>query len=313
MAHSVATGSQFLSLETQQGHVLWYNMDNVFPSDLGERCEELGDGNSTWVNQVTWYDGEMDITGTNIKTSTLHYKEIIDLAKENNTRLIVFDTLSALFANSNINEMYANETDPFMLILLKIARQTDACVLALHHMPKDMENQSGRGSTAIAGKADQEFYFEGKSTMLETVTIMVKKSRTHRVQIFPIEISEDGFSLNSATPTGEPQGAWKGLIKQTQTRSQLTGDIQLFKHNFLFTGFRGEVENEMMAEHKWLMSFLPISQDRINDVIEHLLDEGKLEKEPNGNNPTYTLWFDDPHEIDKAMRKKKRMKKRMEE
>jgi len=167
MAYAVTTGTKFLSLDTQQGHVLWYNLDNVFPNDIHERCLELGKGDDTWVKDVTWFDGELNLTGNyDPKTQKAEYHRIIDKANSKGTKLIVFDTLAALLVGAKVNEMLASETEPFMLDLLKVARKTDACVVVLHHMPKDIENLSGRGSTAIAAKVDQEFIFKPGSSMM---------------------------------------------------------------------------------------------------------------------------------------------------
>jgi archaellum biogenesis ATPase FlaH len=311
MTHSVVTGQDFLSLDTQQGHVLWYNMDDVFPHDIGDRCYELGGNDKQWAKDVTWYEGDMDILANNPDTGQLFYRDIIDLANQKKSKLIVFDTFSSLLVNSNLNEMVVGETEGLMLKIKRIAKETDTAVLVLHHMPKDIEQVSGRGSTGIGAKADQIFYLDHESSMLHEVTVGVLKSRTHRVQVFPIELNEHGFSLNSDAPTGEPQGAWKGLLSQTKTQSQFTNDLELFTHNFLHTGVRGQNEHEIVAEHRWLMGFMNIPKDRITTVVDHLIKEKKLEKEAHGNNPIYTLWFDDPNEIEKAMRRKQKMKKRL--
>jgi len=302
MAHAVVTGTQFCGMDVQQGHVLWYNLDNVFPDDMKTIASDLGHGDPNWAGGITWFEGPLKIREN-------EGDDIIELAKQKNSKLIIIDTLSALFTYEEIDEMYAFQVNPIMLDLIKIARNTNSCVVVLHHMPKDSENISGRGSTAIAGKADIEIYLTPDSSIRDTIHIAIKKSRTHRVQIFPIEVTERGYSLTNQQATGEPEGAWKGLLLHTEVPTQLYNDMQTFTDIFLHAGFRAS-ENQMMAEHNSIMNFFQISDERIDAVIEHLLEEGRLVKS-NAANALYKLTFDDSNEIDETQRKQKKMKKRL--
>jgi len=326
MAKAVAKGDFFLGQYVDKGTVAWLNLDKVFPTDLEDRAREL-DPSLKFVEKITWFEGELDLispvqqkTGGTIEA----WQELAIRLKGH--KLIVIDTYSELLIAAGLDENNNTETAGLMSNVVKVARYTNAAIVVLHHMSKDPAQTSGRGATGAAAKVDQEYLLtgykdkEGKwqaGNMMETLTIVVKKSRTHKIQIFPIELNALGYHLNPNMGTaGVPQGAWLGLISQRQTNlTQFQMDKKWFEQTLLSFGVRLQT-NEMSLDRRILSKVLhysPVkaeSMQRMDTVIADLKNRTRLRVQPNGNNPIYQVEFE-PSVIDAAMKRRARRKKKL--
>jgi len=289
MAHAVCAGIDFVGQHTIQGRVLWFNVDRQVPADIEARCIELGHDDDEWVDEMIWHGGDdLDLMIDGMTD------RIIELANQFEVKLIVFDTLASMFSASNLDENSAMDAEKLMQRIIKIARNTSACVYVLHHMPKNSENRSGRGSGAIAAKVDIELLFTPDSNMLGTVTIEVKKSRTHSVGIFPFRIDHTGFvPTKHDNAVDEPQGAWLGLIGNAKSKLE---DISQHIKWFLSIITMGEQTgtNTYEMTHEAMMKYASPQEPSyrrsayISSVVDFLKKEGVVAvKKGNNKKPRW--------------------------
>lgn len=313
MAHSIATGTPFLDQPSAKGKIFWFNLDNMHPLDIAERCKELGEKTTpndpfSWCDEVTWCDEQFDLTSYMPNTATSITEYLCSLCA--GYKLIVFDTLAKLFTNSDVDEMSAKETDALMSQLVVLARKTEAAVLVLHHMPKDLENRTARGSTAIAARCDLELIVDG--SMINKTTITVKKSRIHRIHIFPVKVDVDGFLLSEEKSSDEPVGAWYGLINQKQMNmSRFDAQQKRLKRLMLYFGEMG-LDNYFSMTHNQIMEVLIVDTNKaeavkeMKQVLQHEENNGRIKRTKHGNNPIYSMQFTDDEVTDAMIRRARR-------
>jgi len=293
IARSVATGSPFFGFDTQQGKIAYFNMDLNDPYDIQQRCKELGDGDDSWASQVTWYDGSLNFlkpilfdddgmvqTASNGDPFLVIDQLIKDL---DSYKLVIVDTLSKLATCADLDERSEKDMGMLIEVCLRLARRTGAAVVLLHHRPKNQEVWSGRGSTAIAAGVDIDIILDG--SIMTKLEMGLRKNRVHEITgIFPIEITEQGFHVNSDHPTMEPQGAWKGMLDQIKIgKTQAETDAVWILNLMKWAGNRDNETEVMMTYQDLKKQMGPVmSVSRIKDAVRHLRHTKAIRTVKNG-------------------------------
>ncbi len=143
MTLAVATGGRFVDWRTSQGAV-WYLALEEKRSELRRHFRQMGATGSEPIRLFVQEAPEDMIP------------QLHALAQEERPALIVVDTLQRLLRVKDMSD-YAEVTERFNP-LLRLARETGAALLGLHHTNKYAEGlKSVLGSTALAGSVDQVF------------------------------------------------------------------------------------------------------------------------------------------------------------
>src|SRR5690606_6931666 len=102
--------------------------------------------------------------------------ELIKLAKEEKYDLIVFDTQSKALGMEDENDN--SEANRMAILLRRLARETGAAILLIHHTKKGdggKKVHKGRGASAIAGDVDVVANLE--TLDLDTLKLEIAKTR----------------------------------------------------------------------------------------------------------------------------------------
>jgi len=232
LCRSVSTGTPFLGLPTTRCPIIYSNVDNMPPTAIRKRFDELsGDNNIDWWDNVFWTQDAINFN--NIQQT----EKMVEEWSSVNPGLIIFDTLAGISSGSGSDENSSNDMTLIMSRFRHIIKTLNCGIILLHHVPKAaLKGKSvsfhGRGSTAIAAGCDMEFNLIGQ--IIDSISITRKKSRSHQVAVYPIKIDGKGFSLQSSDiSTEKPLGAWKGIISSQQRENSMDKDdkeiaIQLF-------------------------------------------------------------------------------------
>jgi len=210
-AFCVSTGHPFFDLckVEQAGNILWCNLDMLAAKDVEDVCKEITEWydptDKNWTNSITWYEERLDLRDPDT------YNAFIAKAKEVDAKLIVIDTLARLINDTDYDEMDSKQMTDLMSYLTKIARHTEAAVILLAHTPKDSENRSARGSSAIGASCDIEYFIDGELKE-EEMTISIKKSRSSSIGHWPMTIRPAGIVAQDVKNPEQPQGAWLGIL-----------------------------------------------------------------------------------------------------
>jgi predicted ATP-dependent serine protease len=141
LAVQVSKGLPFLGLNTQKGNILILALEE-HPADVKARLEEIGG-----------MDCNIYIASNAPQTDAVFY-DIKDFCQKANISLIIVDTLTAYWNVKEEND--AAEVSRVIKPLLKLARESGACVLLIHHARKE-EGSDGdeiRGSGALFALVD---------------------------------------------------------------------------------------------------------------------------------------------------------------
>jgi hypothetical protein len=142
LAVKVARGEQFLERSTMQGGVLILALEE-HPRDVRLRLKELGGG----VDNIYVHTGSLEPTRVNMAA-------IEAFVKTHTVNLILVDTLAMFWQLDD--ESDASKMTKAVKPLLKLARDTGACVLLIHHLRKSDGEQGDeiRGSGALLASVD---------------------------------------------------------------------------------------------------------------------------------------------------------------
>jgi hypothetical protein len=144
LIRAVAQGTDFLDYPTKQGDVLVLAVEE-HPRDVRRRLERFG---VTSDDPVAVHTGPLDDSPATFLALTEHVRDTA-------TRLVVLDTLPAFWGieDENDNAKVVKAVRPW----LKLARETGAAVLLVHHESKagGERGRSIRGAGALFGLVDQ--------------------------------------------------------------------------------------------------------------------------------------------------------------
>ena len=221
-AKAVATGTNFLGFHTEQGEVLYLNIDRMHKQDIKERLKELSKSDeevAEWASNITWSEREMNFLSEDLKQdknghACTEIQYLINYCKARDFKLVVIDTYHRLLTSHDLDERNEGDANKICSAVRDIARETEAAVLMLHHTPVG-DDTRGRGSGASGATVDHVLSLRGKIN--KKLTIVHGKTRLSCIHVYPIQITEK-FNVNEETTlnTGEPRGAWIGLINQTR-------------------------------------------------------------------------------------------------
>ncbi len=138
----IAANRPFLGMTVQGGPVLYFDEENG-DAEISDRFAKCIRGSNAKEDIPLWYNC---LSGINLLKNPNDATKIITQAKALDVVAIAFDTLAAVMAGGDENSV--RDTEPVLLALRKIAEESGAAILTIHHTGK---NDDYRGSSAIAG------------------------------------------------------------------------------------------------------------------------------------------------------------------
>ena len=182
LAVRVAKGHPFLNRSTSGGGVLILGLEE-HPRDMRLRLRSLG---AEALSNLYVYSGQLAPTPNTLE-------RITRFTMEQNIKLILVDTLAAFWSVRDEND--AAEVTKAMKPLLRLARETGACVLLIHHARKS-EGSYGdeiRGSGALFASVDVALIL--KRHEVQTQRILRASSRYPETpDELVLELRETGYS-----------------------------------------------------------------------------------------------------------------------
>lgn len=229
ICRAVTQGEDFLGFWSEEGKVLYLNLDLMHQGDIEDRLAELAGTKDlpAWVDDIVWMEHDFNLLGavTDPETGNIVPNPQTGMGetwegfltryiKQNAFVLVVVDTFHKLMVNSSLDHMDNDDADRILLPLKRIARDTSAAVWLLHHTPLDDENRP-RGASAITATVDHLLYANGKIN--NKLELGITKTRLTESGRFPITIKEDFAHRHiDVNLDGAPMGAWAGIISQEQ-------------------------------------------------------------------------------------------------
>ncbi len=201
MAVCVATGDQWLNFKTTKNHVL------LIDEESGKRriLRRLGDvlrghnadhNTEIFTISLAGFDlGQVDWIG-----------ELTNQINMTNSKLVIIDALADVMPGRDEN--LVKDVQPIFLALRKIAEDTQAAIILIHHANKG--KQDYRGSTAIKGAIDLLLQIESEpqNTLINFKTIKARDTE-------PLS-----FAASAQFMTINPQMFW--LISTTAPKKNKT-------------------------------------------------------------------------------------------
>jgi predicted ATP-dependent serine protease len=204
LAVRVAGGELFLNRQTTQGGVLILALEE-HPRDVRDRLREL----QATCDNLHIHSGRLEP-----RPST--FEAIAQFVRDKQIILIIVDTLAMFWR-------LKDENDPAALTqavkpLLELARETDACVVLIHHFRKSegAEGDEIRGSTALLASVDVALLlYRHSSENQRRLSATGRYRNTPRELI--IELSDGGY-----TAIGETRDL-KLIAEKERLKSSLSG------------------------------------------------------------------------------------------
>ena len=197
LAVRVAQGQTFLGRTTRQGGVLILAVEE-HQRDVKLRLQNLG---------AEGLDGLYVHVGALSPTPTF-FAELLIFIRDHGILLVVIDTLAAFWSVENEND--ASEMTRAVKPVLQLARESDACVLLIHHARKS-EGSHGdeiRGSGALFGLVDVALVMKRGS--VETQRLLQAQSRYPETPSeLVLDLRESGY-----VALGDPASVGKAAKKQ---------------------------------------------------------------------------------------------------
>jgi RecA-family ATPase len=134
---ALSAGSAFLDNQLEKRRTLWLALDEPL-GDLVRRAGEYGADPANFLI-------------SDERPESAHH--LADLIRHCRADAVVVDTLSELWSVEVKNENDATEVGPFMRAYTRVARDTGAGLIFLHHLPK-ARGPLYRGSTALGAAVD---------------------------------------------------------------------------------------------------------------------------------------------------------------
>ncbi len=317
-ARAVATGVSLFGQESKQGKILYLNLDRMHRGDIADRLRELSEGEEIgdWVNQITWYEGDLDILaqyhheGSPVfddNGAVLIKHELTKLMA--NYKLVVIDTLHKLATSSSLSEDSADDMDRLLIPIRDMARDTGAAILLLHHTPVTVmrgltgeDNQvevRGRGSGAIGATIDHTLLLSG--TILERLIINVGKTRIDRVHIYPIVISDEIALTPTTVQEGAPVGPWRAILGESVHNLEgIELQQRIWRRTFTaWMRLNGEFvdQNIRCAHRSSVLTLLNNNRGALGHIRDYYVERHRLEIE-TGRDPVFffTLNLENPWE-----------------
>jgi hypothetical protein len=181
LAAKVAQGQSFLGRTTQKGGVLIVAVEE-HRRDVKARLANLG---AEGIENLYVHVGPLKPTPT-------FFAMLTTFIQDHEIRLVIVDTLAAFWSVQNEND--ASEMTKAVKPLLQLARESDACVLLIHHARKS-EGSHGdeiRGSGALFGLVDIAVVMKRHS--VETQRLLQAQSRFPETPSeLVVELREHGY------------------------------------------------------------------------------------------------------------------------
>jgi hypothetical protein len=171
----VSRGGHFLGEQALSGPVLWVGLEE-HESDMGRRLKDFGaDPNHDFVMDTVGRDPVADLRAA---------------VEECNPVLVVVDTLSVFSQGKVRDPASSTEWTPLMSGIARVARDTNAAILLLHHARKD---GGYRDSTAIGAGVDALFEMDAADGNLRVIN---GKGRWP-IEKFSVLLNDDQYELAS--------------------------------------------------------------------------------------------------------------------
>ena len=217
----VADGAPWLGMTTQQGPVL------IIDEESGRRrlSRRMGD-----IMRGHGANDKTPIMATSLEAFDLgnpnDYGEIYNLIISTGARLVIIDALADIMPGRDENAV--KDTAPIFLSLRKIAEDTQAAIIVIHHA-----NKTGgyRGSSAIKGAIDLLLSVEKKNDS-NNLTFKTEKARDTTAGAFAATMNFDGdkfwltVSEFEKTTAEYTKGARYVMRYLTTSTTGTMGDIQ---------------------------------------------------------------------------------------
>ena len=208
LAAKVAQGGVFLGRTTRKGGVLILAVEE-HRRDVKMRLQNLG---AEGLDDLHLNIGALSPTPT-------FFANLSTFIQDHNIRLVIIDTLAAFWSVDNEND--ASEMTKAVKPLLRLARESEACILLIHHARKS-EGSHGdeiRGSGALFGLVDIAIVMKRHS--VETQRLLQAQSRYPETPSeLVVELREHGY-----VALGDPAAVGKA-DKLRRLRAVLTDDSQ---------------------------------------------------------------------------------------
>jgi predicted ATP-dependent serine protease len=187
VAH-IAKGLPFLNRETSQTGVLILALEE-HGWDVRNRLRELG---AEGLDNVYVQFGRLDQS---------KLADVKDFIVENGIGLIVIDTLAAYWPVTDENN--AAQVGAAVNLLLDLARETDACVLMIHHCRKadGSDGDEIRGSGALFAAVDIAIVCKGGDTLTQRVLTAAGRYSADTPKSLVIDLTDDGYEVKGDTVT----------------------------------------------------------------------------------------------------------------
>jgi len=244
ITRAISTGSDFLGFFSNEGKILYLNLDMMHQADIKDRFLELtneGDELPDWVDQIYWMEQEFNLNGPilddngqaipdpNNPSSVYMWRQfLVDFINKHEFKLVVIDTFHKLMVNSGLDHTDNDDADKVLLPLKDIARKTKTGFLLLHHTPLD-DSKRPRGASAIAATVDHLLYTTG--SIRGKLEIGISKTRLSLTGKFPITINEEwSWHPSESDHESKPMGAWIGIISQKEHHLTKMEQTELINH-----------------------------------------------------------------------------------
>jgi RecA/RadA recombinase len=177
LAWSLTSNRQFLNFPPigRPLRVLYVDAENG-PNLVRQKLELLGT-----TTEDFFY---LDARGTNFK-NLRRLRKLEEYCKHHEIDLVIFDTLSSLFPVEDENANHEGSRQ--METIANFARRTDAAVLVIHHLGKNVHDKFGRGASSRGCVSDVTMNLLGRcEDDEEDVTLGSAPSRVERLIRFQI-------------------------------------------------------------------------------------------------------------------------------
>ncbi len=239
----VAQGLPFLGRATCQGAVLILAVEES-RRDVQLRLRDLGAENLT---NLYIHVGPSESTPT-------VFAEITQFVRDHQIKLVVVDTLTTFWRVQNEND--ASEVTQAMKPLLRLARESGACVLLIHHTRKS-EGQYGdeiRGSGALFAAVD--------------VALILKR---HEVQIQRRLLAQSRY----------PETPSELVIELQEIGYVALGDSASTVKAARLTKLMGVITDQW-EDTKTIAKRIALSQRVVSPLLKRLVQDGKIVQDGEG-------------------------------